>query len=136
MADAPANDHGLTGELAAIAEVIGVAKALQLAAALGGDDVYFAKRPNPDNPVVKAIGKESALKLADYAGSGSTGGTLYVPRATATNRAARNAKIVADVDDGLSKRKAAQRHNLTTRQVRTICNRENDRHPGQGKLFG
>ncbi len=46
-----------------IARVIGEDKTLELVAALGGTEVYVAKEPKSDTPLVQVIGEASALQL-------------------------------------------------------------------------
>ena len=70
---------GLPKELEAVAEVVGRDAALDLAEALGGQNVYIP-RPNTlcsQHPLVKAMGEVAATRLATRC----TGEAFYVPKA-------------------------------------------------------
>lgn len=67
----------LPGVLAEIAELVGNAKALQIAAHAGGTRVYFPSKVHPDHWLVKCVGLEDAGKILER----FAGDTCDIPQA-------------------------------------------------------
>lgn len=67
----------LPGVLAEIAELVGNAKALQIAAHAGGTRVYFPSKVHPDHWLVQCVGLEAASKILER----FAGDTCDIPQA-------------------------------------------------------
>lgn len=67
----------LPGVLAEIAELVGDAKALQIAAHAGGTRVYFPSRVHPDHWLVQCVGLDDAAKILER----FAGDTCDIPQA-------------------------------------------------------
>lgn len=67
----------LPGVLAEIAELVGNAKALQIAAHAGGTRVYFPSRVHPDHWLVQCVGLEATGKILER----FAGDTCDIPQA-------------------------------------------------------
>lgn len=117
MTESSVNTAALPPVLAEIAEVIGLSLALKLVAECGGTEVYLSARPR-DGIAVQVIGAAAMAALFARFGAGH----IDIPLASAAHRARRNATIRAASAAGVSKQRLARRLQLTTRQVRRICN--------------
>jgi len=120
----------LPESLKEIAEIIGVVPAIQLARDFGGTEIYIPKNMTADHPIAVCIGLEAATKLAEWA----IGDRIEIPRAVGVHLGKRNAEIREAVEQGLSKKKAARKFQLTTRWIRYLVNGSED-DPDQKKLF-
>lgn len=99
-----------------IAEILGVGVALGLMQAFGGEDLKFPRRPEPDHPILKALGEEAGRALCSH----MKGGSLYVPhgRKPKSSRAA----VLALEEKGLDRRAIARSLGLSQRHVRRAAN--------------
>ena len=99
----------LPRELAAVAQIVGREAALDLAAALGGQDVYIPAGRNlrDDHPLVPVLGADAALKLA----AALAGNRLYIPFA-------RRALVKRLAARGRTSREIAAALGLSTATVR------------------
>jgi len=59
---------GMSGILAEVADLAGVAAALALAERYGGDKVHVPARPRPDSPLARCIGADTASALGERYG--------------------------------------------------------------------
>ncbi|MGW1423640.1 hypothetical protein ACWAT4_26365 [Bradyrhizobium manausense] len=67
----------LPGVLAEIAELVGNAKALQIAAHAGGTRIYFPSKVHPDHWLVQCVGLDAAGKILER----FAGDTCDIPQA-------------------------------------------------------
>ncbi len=107
-----------------IIQLLGIDTTLKLERALGGQRKYIASRPGDLSPIVNAIGKAGAEKLASRFG----GMLLYIPQHLASRM--RNRDIRRAVWAGEHKRDIGQRFGLVERTIRKIM--EGDNHPRLG----
>lgn len=123
----------LPSVLAEIAEVAGVAAALQVAAARGGRVAYIPAPDHlvPDHWLVLAVGAAAAAAIAQRLG----GGSLLIPLGPlGGNRGRVWATIRTALGEGCSAPEAARRAGVHERTVRRHRNRGDD-DDSQGKLF-
>lgn len=74
-----------------IAETLGEAFALEVAARLGGTEIWLKADPGAEDRVVQALGMDKARRLAAALGTGK----LLVPMAAGADRARRHARIAS-----------------------------------------
>lgn len=97
----------LPGVLAEIAELVGNAKALQVAAHAGGTRVYFPSNVHPDHWLVQCVGLEDAGKILER----FAGDTCDIPQA-GYGSYARFRRGVAERIHSLEKQKNLLRRSL------------------------
>ncbi|MBR0962209.1 hypothetical protein [Bradyrhizobium japonicum] len=124
----------LPGVLAEIAELVGNAKALQIAAHAGGTRVYFPSKVHPDHWLVQCIGLEATTKLLER----FAGDTCDIPQAGHGSYARFRRAIVRDIAqaqaDNKSSKTIAREVGVSQRTVHRHRERSR-RDDGQGSLF-
>ncbi|MGD9863048.1 MAG: helix-turn-helix domain-containing protein [Pseudodonghicola sp.] len=110
-----------------VAEVLGVRVALGLMQHFGGREMRIPiKMPDPDHPIVKALGEDDARALCQYMADE----VIYVPH----GRIAARQRAVLDLRSaGRTRGDIARLLGLSERHVRRIENGSSD--PRQGDLF-
>lgn len=106
----------LTGKLAEIAEVAGVAAALKLARELGGQELKLSAAKG--GKLARIVGQTAASAIVEAFGVGEK---LTVPMAHLRGARARREAVIRLVAQGLSSAKAAQAadvHERTARRAR------------------
>lgn len=103
----------LTGKIAEIAEVIGVAAALKLSSELGGQELKLSDRKG--GKLAGVIGDAAAVALVEAFGKGEK---LTVPMAHLRGQRGRQAALARMMDAGLSNAKAAQAADVHERTAR------------------
>lgn len=110
----------LPGGIRDIAEVIGLAGAIQLMHTLGGLELPIPKGTDSRiyDLLVDVVGTESADRLVAHYGDTR----LNIPKGAAAARAARDARMRAAYDQGQSVEALVMEYHLTSRRVREILN--------------
>jgi len=112
----------LPGSARRLVDVVGYGDAARIIEAIGGTRLWVPQRASihADHPLVRLVGVESALKLAD-----AFGGLAHfdVPRCLGELLRERNRKIMVDIAAGDSHRTIALRYRLTERHVLNIKKR-------------
>ncbi len=96
--------------------LIGRRKAIALCRAGGGGQVYVPPRMNTRTRLVAMLGPADAAKLIER----WPGQELQLPKLVAHDRAKRDAEIMQQAANGMTRAEIARRHELTTRQVANI----------------
>ena len=113
-----------------VAETLGLAVALKIISAFGGQEVKFPRRPRPDHPVIKALGEADGVAVCEFL----SGAMIYVPhgRAGANRRA-----VIGLQDKGHSRGEIARILGISQRHVRRLANEGADgrRDGRQLRLF-
>jgi len=114
----------LSGELSAIAEIIGFGNALLLAHEFGGNEVKIPKLPRPGQQMVECIGLEATKKLTKAYGTGK----IEIPLGPvgSYNQFIRGQAMKIDkaLQSGKNVVHAARIAGCTTRTVRSHKNRK------------
>lgn len=123
----------LTGELAAIAEVIGFGMALRLASDFGGTVVIIPKNPQPGQRIVDCIGMAATQKMIKAFGPGKI--EIPIGPAGTYNKFIRTQAqhIDAEIKAGKNNVKIARKVGCTVRTVRAHRNGKSKK--GQPGLF-
>jgi hypothetical protein len=107
--------------LAEIAEVAGLDAALAIAAAKGGQEVFFVSRLTDDNWLVQAVGREKAMLLSDHFTSGRGRIKMNIPLGPigtyAQARRMAIKRVREALDQGASLNQAAAQAGITARSV-------------------
>lgn len=123
----------LSGELAAIAEIIGFGRALRLAHEFGGSAVIIPKHPQAGQRLVDCIGVDAALKMIKNYGPGK----IEVPLGPAGsyNQFIRGQaqSISKEINAGKNNVQVARSVGCTVRTVRSHKNGKSD--PNEPSLF-
>lgn len=119
----------LPGILKEIAQGVGPAVALELAAALGGSMVYIARQPSGKSQVVKAVGLEAARAIGRLMG----GDTFLIPLGPLADARRQRAAIVKRLGEGYGVQRIARDLHCHCRTVQRVKNRLEDRR--QADLF-
>jgi hypothetical protein len=121
--------HLFPRSLLQIAEYCGDSVMLKLLEAFGGVHLHVPENIPAGHRLAIILGADADKLAAAFGGE-----TLFIPKADAARRAARDAVIRADRAEGASLSEIAIRHGLTERQIGSICaSRHNDNNPD---LFG
>lgn len=97
------------------------------------DELLPEDLPKQFHELARLIGCRSTLIVACVMGGG---GGIYVPKADAFLRLARDKKIRADRDRGLSYAELSRKYNLTEVWIRQICDHPDGDDDKQQDLFG
>lgn len=125
-------EDDLPDTLAEIADVIGLAKTLDLVSAYGGLTIRLPGRFDPTHPLVGVIGHASTAALCErFAGE-----IVYIPKLEAAIRRRRNTEIVSRYDNGTPVEILARAYNLSSRQIwHVIAAERSTDHCAQDDLF-
>lgn len=125
------DSHGLPGVLGEIAEIAGLEAALAVAEKVGGSRAYIARRPDANHWLVRAVGAEAAIKIADYFTTGRTGVEIEFPIGPQgsynAERRARARKIAELTAKGLPTGQVARQAGITRRGVQLFNARRRKR---------
>lgn len=106
-------DECLPPLLAEIRDLIGLPLTFAIVTRWGGVRLYVPQRMPDDHPIVEAIGREAAEKLAGTYGREF----LPIPRAWRSFKAMRNRRIRAEKAGGASASQLARRYHMTERMI-------------------
>ncbi|MFP4596507.1 Mor transcription activator family protein, partial [Ralstonia sp.] len=119
MADKAARiepDAALPESLDEIRRVAGTTAMLALVESWGGTVVHIPQKYTPDHPLVAIVGHRAAVDLIRY----YDGQRVYLARACAAARAARDAEIRRRHSGGTAVRDLALEYHLSERQIWNI----------------
>lgn len=115
MTRLPARADDLPMSLVDVAETLGLAVALKLIAAFGGQELKFPRRPRPEHPIIKALGETDGHAVCEFL----SGSMIYVPHGrTGANRRA----VIGLQDKGHSRGEIARLLGISQRHVRRLAN--------------
>jgi len=121
-------EDALPSSLIDLAETLGLAVALKLIQAFGGQELKFPRFPGPDHHVIKALGETDGRAVCEYLG----GAMIYVPH----GRASANRRAVPELaGKGHSRGQIARLLGISQRHVRRIANETPRQDPDQPDLF-
>lgn len=111
------DENGLTDVARELADIIGIGPTLLLCEHFGGEKVRVPMAVGEvGTRIERIIGREACMKLVRvYAGD-----SINVPKLAAREKRLRNDMIYNEWLHGATQRELANRHGLTSRQVRSI----------------
>ena len=122
----------LPSVLQEIADVAGLAAALQLAAARGGETVYIPGHVDGKHWLSQIVGLEAACKICDYYRIRNGGLALLIPMG---NKKHSIYQALCALDEGYSTREIVRKYGLHERTVYRLRARKRSHNNQQDELF-